>query len=250
MVTFLWGAHFYNTAHPGSDYDLVSVVLADIDNILSGITYHSGKQKRSIKWLGEKVDHTRYEVDHFLTLVGKGNIQLIELLMKYDPQYTFYTSKLWTEYHPAIKHYANKALNNTNWGHIRGWMHKTMNKVEVQGLTVKRAMLLWRMIIEARAWMNKNVFVCRWPDVIEHAPEGMEKLLTELYEARLSGRVFPERYFLEMEKLINDQVVVTLAEFDAFEPKKRYNMIVEKQTLVNAIRSEQVREKGQEYWFG
>jgi len=246
LVSFVWGAHFYGTAHPGSDYDIVNVVVQDIDDYLSGRKYKP-KQKHEAQWFGNS-DYTRYEVAHFLGLIGKGNIQLIELVLEYDPQYTIYYSNIWKDLYNKIWDYAKHSLSQTNWGHIKGWMHKTMKKVETQGMTVKRAMLMWRMIIEARFFMKTGVLVCKWPDIINGASYDHVEDLKTLYEARLAGRQLSEKFLLKVEADINHQLELIDIAFDEYEPKKDVNLIHENQHLQWEIRARQIAEKPRSWW--
>lgn len=241
LVSFVDGSPFYGTAHKWSDIDIISVELKPLDKFLSGIKT-SVKQKHGMQWAGKSVDITRYEVDHFLNLITKGNIQMIEKVLKAKDEHFVYRSTYWESNESLFKILAKNALNFTTWGHIKGWMHKTINKVEIHGMDVKKAILMYRFIIEARTFMTTGEFVCQYPELISYAKDEEEKnILRTLYEYRLEGKSMSGGSLLRVESKIFAEVEKITEMFDTYEPKEKRRPMLFKDGLMHMIRSDQIR---------
>ena len=243
IVSYIYGAHFFNTAHTNSDYDIISVQYQSLIDVMKGISYKP-KQKHGTAWLGSVVDLTRYDITHFLSLIAKGNISMIEIALQSDDSELVYKSMMYDKIKPKIEHLARLSLSHTNWGHIKGWMKQTMEKVERQGMNVKRAILMYRMIIEARTYINKQVFVCKWPDLIIHAKRSERELLQELYTARTTDKIISSSNLLKVEKIIGDGVTEVLELFDKYVPTKTHDLIKERQNVLLDVRMHQSSRTG------
>jgi predicted nucleotidyltransferase len=242
IVSFVDGAPFYGTHHKWSDIDIISVEMMPLERFLSGIRTKP-KQKHGLEWSGKSVDITRYEVDHFLGLLAKGNIQMIEKVLMAKDEHFVYQSQYWLDNDWRFRRLAEHALQFTTWGHIRGWMHKTINKIEMHGMDVKKAVLMYRFIIEARTFMNTGEFVCQYPALIEHAKDKEEKdILQILYDHRKAGKEIDRHSIKPIEHRIFQEVRDIEILFDNYKPNEEARPMLIKDDLITRIRTDQVKE--------
>ena len=255
LVAFIDGSHFYNTHHSHSDYDIIAVELQDIRDVLANIK-PIPRQEHRTPWLGNNVDITYYELTHFLELIAKGNIQIIEKVLLSTRETLIYYSPLYERFgiRPgSLNSFANIALSETKWGHLRGWMRKTMTKVYDNGLTIKRAILMCRMIHEAKLYLEQGKLECRFPELFNYEwlfgdnlkifkalwmkrKEGHTELNTVL--ASKIERVI-EQGFNEVDDLLGN-----------YEPPSTYDIHREKENLIRAFRFYQIKEPGVDWFHG
>lgn len=248
LVAYIDGAHFYNTHHKFSDYDIIAVELTSIDKVLAGIK-PKPKQVHGTPWLGNNVDITYYDIEHFMNLIAKGNIQLIEKVLKSLPDSLVYYSPMYKDIgltvSSPIQRFAELALKQTNWGHVRGWMRKTMQKVDAKGLNVKRAMLMCRMIYQTKLYLSRGRFECQFPQLLNHKYLFGTNYQTfeDLWQARRSGiQEIPPKIAIPVESLLQKGFEEVDHLLENYEPEIEHDIHSVKQRLLYKIRVMQMKE--------
>lgn len=161
----------------------------------------------------QNTDYQAHELQKFLSLLQAGNIQFVELVLKGSREVPSNcpTELLtcWDENKPKLEDLAYKVFSNYPFGHLKGWYLSTKKKVDAQGWSVKKALLMYRVLVEAQVFMDSGRVIPRVPELLEHSSS---MLFQELFKAKVTNMRFNKFTYVEVELNKMFEEVSTLAQ--------------------------------------
>jgi predicted nucleotidyltransferase len=206
LTLWLGGSRFYGTDSIDSDVDYIGTFIFNVKNIFRDqLGVHSMH-----KTLGG-VDIQIHEIAKFLQLLASGNITLAEVVLlgtnvldsleklPFADQFTVAPPSLlncWERNLPRIQELAEKSFLNRPWGHLKGWMNQTLQQVSTKGWNPKRALLVYRCLLEAKIFLTTKKIVCQYPELIDYSNS---RVLKDIWLAKTQKRNFSNWDLVEKE---------------------------------------------------